>query len=94
MEREVVLWHIASLLSGGRYFLRARDITWGCHVAKGCSGKTTNLVCFWDFHCRTMGARDMDMGRWIRKWMIGGLSHDAVARAEWGSGVGFNYNEI
>ena len=34
VEWEVVFWHIAPLLSGGRYFFRAHDTTWCYHVAK------------------------------------------------------------
>jgi len=82
VEWEVVLWHIALLLSGMQYFLRACNITWGYHIEKGCSGKTTNLACFWDFNFWTMGARDMDMGRRIWRWEIGGLSSGRVARTE------------
>ena len=95
MEREVVLWHIALLLSGGWYFFRARDIMWCCHIAKGCLEKTKNITCFWDFNYRTMGARDMDMGHWIWRWETEGLSCSGVARAKSGCGwQGLGINNV
>jgi len=65
------VWHITPLLSERRYFLRACDITWGCHVAKYSTGKTANLAWFWDFNSQTSGPHDMDMGRQIWECLIG-----------------------